>query len=96
MEAVYVYVRQDGQLPPLAQLYEGPYAVISRGEKTFKLQVGPRELVVSMDRLKPHLGSAELQAAVPATQGRPPAAPAVQAAEVEDTAGGPRFYPQEA
>ncbi len=86
MEAVYVYVRRDGQRPPLAQLYEGPYAVISRREKTFKLQVGPREQVVSLDRLKPHLGSADLQAAVPATRGRPPVAPAAQAAEVTDTA----------
>ncbi len=85
MEAVYVYVRRDGQRPPLAQLYEGPYAVISRGEKTFKLQVGPRELVVSIDRLKPHLGSAGLQVTVPAARGRPPAVPAVPAATVEDT-----------
>ncbi len=81
-----MYVRRDGQRPPLAQLYEGPYAVISRGEKTYKLQMGPREIVVSIDRLKPHLGPAELQVAVPATRGRPPAAPAGQAAGVEDTA----------
>ncbi len=67
MEAVYVYVWRDGQHPPLAQLYEGPYAVKSRGEKTFKLQVGPRELVVSIDRLKLHLGTASLQVAEPAT-----------------------------
>jgi hypothetical protein len=85
MEAVYIYVRRDGQRPPLAQLDEGPCAVISRGEKTFKLQVGPRELVVSIDRLKPHLGSASLQVVVPAARGRPPAVPAVPAAKVEDT-----------
>ncbi len=35
MEAIYIYVQRDGQRPPLAQLYEGPYAVISRGGKNF-------------------------------------------------------------
>ncbi len=72
LEAAYVYVRRDGNRPPLAQLYEGPYAVISRGAKFFKLQVGPKEVTVSIDRMKPHLGAEVLQPAVPARRGRPP------------------------
>jgi hypothetical protein len=72
LEATYVYVRQDGNRPPLAQLYEGPYAVISRGAKSFKLQVGQRESTVSIDRLKPHLGTEDVRPAVPARRGRPP------------------------
>ncbi len=49
LEATYVYVRRGGNRPPLAQLYEGPYAVISRGDKSFKLQVGLKESTVSID-----------------------------------------------
>jgi hypothetical protein len=63
----------------------GSAVVISRGEKTFKLQVGRPELVVSIDRLKPHLGAASLQVAEPAGCGRPPAVPGTPVAEVEDT-----------
>ena len=31
--------------------YAGPYAVLERGEKVFRLQVGDREEAVSVDRL---------------------------------------------
>ncbi len=72
LEATYVYVKRDGNRPPLAQLYEGPYAVISRGAKSFKLQVGRRESTVSIDRLKPHLGVEDVRPAVPARRGQPP------------------------
>jgi hypothetical protein len=46
--------------------------VIQAGEKTFHLAIGGREEVVSVDRLKPHLGLAPLLPAVPARRGRPP------------------------
>jgi hypothetical protein len=45
---------------------------MSRGAKSFKLQVGRRESTVSIDRLKPHLGVEDVQPAVPARRGRPP------------------------
>jgi transposase InsO family protein len=73
MEATYVYLRRDGNKPPLAQLYQGPYAVIKRGPKVFTLQVGRQTEVVSVDRLKPHLGRGPVEAAMPVKRGRPPA-----------------------
>ena len=67
-----VYVRRGGTLPPLAPLYAGPYAVLERGEKVFRLQVGDREEAVSVDRLKPHTGAEPVQPAAPPRRGRPP------------------------
>jgi hypothetical protein len=76
LEATYVYLRRDGHRPLLAQLYEGPYAVISMGAKLFKLQAGHRETTVSVDRLKPHLGTENVRPAAPARRGRPPSSDA--------------------
>ncbi len=59
-------------MPPFAPLYAGPYAVLERGEKVFRLQVGDREEAVSLDRLKPHTGAEPVQPAVPPKRGRPP------------------------
>jgi len=68
-----VYVRVDGSSPPLAPQYRGPYRVLSRGPKYFSLQIGDQPDTVSVDRLKPHLGSSPVQPAVPPRRGRPPA-----------------------
>jgi len=61
-------------VPPLAPPYLGPFAVLERGPKTFALQMGDRREVVSVDRLKPHLGSPPVPAQPP-RRGRPPALP---------------------
>ena len=58
----------------LSPLYAGPYKVIERGQKYFRLDVGGRSEAVSIDRLKPHLGGSPLQPAQPPRRGRPPAA----------------------
>ena len=42
---------------PMGDKYRGPYKVLERGNKAWKLQVGKRVEVVSIDCLKPHLGS---------------------------------------
>jgi len=70
--AKYVYVRRCGVIPPLSPLYTGPFAVVSRSSKVFKLQVGDRQESVSVDRLKPHLGSSPVIPAAPPARGRPP------------------------
>ncbi len=67
-----VYIRRGGALSPFAQLYAGPYSVLERGEKVFRLQVGDREEVVSVDRPKPHTGAEPVQPAAPPRRGRPP------------------------
>jgi hypothetical protein len=73
LTAAYVYVRKGGPNTPLSPLYSGPYRVLSSGPKVFKLRVGERTEVVSIDRLKPHRGAAPVQPAQPPTRGRPSA-----------------------
>jgi transposase InsO family protein len=70
-QAELVYVRRGGMAHALAPKYVGPYRVLERGLKTFTILVGEREEVVTVDRLKPHLGTRPLQPAVPPTRGRP-------------------------
>ncbi len=71
LQASHVYVSRGGALPPLAPLYVGPYEVLERVDKFFRLAVGGREETVSIDHLKPHLGVGLFSAALPAANGRP-------------------------
>ncbi|BHF82388.1 hypothetical protein SprV_0802552600 [Sparganum proliferum] len=48
----HVYLRCDRLRRPLEPPYDGPFRVISRGTKNFRIQRGTREEVVSVDRLK--------------------------------------------
>lgn len=48
-----VFVRVDAKRPPLQPRYNGPYAVLDRREKTFKIQMHSRQPWISVDRLKP-------------------------------------------
>ena len=68
--ADWVYVAKGGAQQPMADKYSGPYKVLERGNKAWKMQVGERVDLVSRDRLKPHLGSVAPRAAVPPTRGR--------------------------
>ena len=54
----FVYVRRGQAAPPLTPLYQGPYPVAFRTPKAFTIDLGGRQEVVSVDRLKPHLGLA--------------------------------------
>ncbi len=69
LQARHVYVRRGGTLPPLAPLYVGPYEVLEKADKHFRLAVGGREETVRIDRLKPHLGVGPFSAALPARGG---------------------------
>jgi hypothetical protein len=82
-QAEHVYVRVGGQLKPLAAPYAGPYLVLSKGAKTFTIQVGQWQEIVSVDRLKRHTGLGPVSPAEAASRGRPPkmsAAPSIQPA----------------
>jgi len=70
--AELVYVRKGGQLQPLAQPYNGPYKVLEKGPKYFRLDIGGKSTAVSVDRLKPHTGRAGATPAAPPRRGRPP------------------------
>lgn len=49
----HVFVRHDAPTETLYSPYDGPYEVVSRGDKTFKLKIKEKTVNVSVDRLKP-------------------------------------------
>lgn len=49
----YIFVRCDAVKKPLQPPYNGPYKVVSRNDKIFKILIDGKEKVVSIDRLKP-------------------------------------------
>ncbi|UYV66560.1 hypothetical protein LAZ67_4002083 [Cordylochernes scorpioides] len=53
----HVYLRRDLILPPLAPPYDGPYEVLFRKPKIYKLKIKKRSTWVSIDRLKPDFTS---------------------------------------
>ena len=73
-DSAYIFLRRGASGGPLQRPYEGPYRVISHGEKTFRIDRGGHEEVVSVDRLKPaHLDLDQpVQVAQPPRRGRPP------------------------
>ena len=53
MQSKFVYVRVDSHRKPLQRLYDGPFRVISTGDKIFVLDINGRQEKISVDRLKP-------------------------------------------
>ena len=98
-EALYVYVRRGAIGSAFSPPYQGPYLVAKRGDKTFTVHVGGRQEVISVDRLKPHLGTSPVCPASPPRRGRPPLAPPPSSAHLPPLAsvlgGGPVEDPQE-
>ena len=74
MTSAFVFVRQDAHHTPLQKPYVGPYKVLQAGTKTFMLDMGGKEEIISIDRFKPaHLDiDSPVQVAVPPPRGRPP------------------------
>jgi RNase H-like domain found in reverse transcriptase/Reverse transcriptase (RNA-dependent DNA polymerase)/Integrase core domain/Integrase zinc binding domain len=68
----YVYVRRGQVAGPLKPAYDGPYYVLSKEDKTFRLLMGDREESVSIDRLKPYSAENQPEVCVPPKRGRPP------------------------
>jgi hypothetical protein len=60
--ARHVLIRKDGHVPPLAFAYDGPYLVLERSLRFFKLQIGDRQERVSTLRLKPCVSPPDVQA----------------------------------
>jgi hypothetical protein len=67
----YVFIRKGGTVGPLASLYEGPFEVVKNGLKSFIVKIGDGDETVSVDRLKPYLGTDETTPAQPPKRGRP-------------------------
>ena len=89
LSSEFVFVREDSSVPPLSQLYRGPYKVVDRKEKYFKLQIGSQQDNVSVDRLKPVFSDVKVSPALPPPQGRPPRRPPPPAANLPPPAANP-------
>ncbi len=72
----FVLVRRDGAQPLLSPMYDGPYLVLERSLRFFKIQVGTRQDTVSTLRLKPCRSPPDAQPAAPPHRGRPLTVPA--------------------
>jgi hypothetical protein len=70
-KASLVYIGRGGVSKSLSPLYEGPYRVVKRSPKFFRVEIGDQVEAVSADRFKPHLGSSGVTPAVPPRCGRP-------------------------
>ena len=57
--ATFVFVRHGARRIPLTRPYDGPFRVLERGIKFFRVQAGTKEQVISVDRLKPAFGFAD-------------------------------------
>ena len=73
-----VFIRCDGHRTPLSARYDGPYRVLARDDKFFRLQLGDREDTVAIDRFKPATLERDTPPAQPRRRGRPPAQPPAQ------------------
>ena len=71
--ATHVFIRRDGHKKPLEPLYEGPFRVVQRGRRHFSIQLGDKVDSISIERLKPVLGSGDTfcSEALPKKRGRP-------------------------
>ena len=54
-----MFVKHGARRAPLTRPYDGPFRVIERGDKFFKIKVGTKEQVVTVNRLKPAFGFAD-------------------------------------
>ena len=52
-DSPFVFIRNDGHRPPLTHPYRGPFKVIERKQKAFKIKMGNRTDWESVDRVKP-------------------------------------------
>lgn len=53
MKATHVFVRHNAVRRPLQPTYDGPFAVVSRTDKVFKIATARGEKSISIDRVKP-------------------------------------------
>ena len=52
-QATHVFLRHDAVRKPLQPVYDGPFKVLTRSDKTFKIDINGKQDTVHVDRLKP-------------------------------------------
>lgn len=70
-ECTHAFVRDDKVRAPLVPPYMGPFEVIKRGPKVFKLLINQKPINITIDRLKPAFIAANLdkfQSILPTTK----------------------------
>ncbi|XP_023341697.1 uncharacterized protein LOC111711545 [Eurytemora carolleeae] len=81
LTAKFVFVPQDAVIPTLAHPYPRPYLVLERQSKYFRLQIGSKQDVVSVDCLKPVFSDAPVTPALPPPRGRPSRCPVASSSD---------------
>ncbi len=71
LTAPLIWVRRGGVIPPLQPLYDGPYAVLHRGPRSFTIRVGSWDEVIAVSRLKA-CTARDATPGSPRGRGRPP------------------------
>jgi transposase InsO family protein len=71
-KASFVYIRRGAPPSGLSPVYQKPYNFLSRGAKVFQVDIGDRQEVISVDRLKPHMWTSPVQPAETPRRGQPP------------------------
>ena len=61
----HVFLCVDAVRRPLTPPYVGPFPVLDRGPKTFRILKSGKETIVSIDRLKPAFTSAQQELSLP-------------------------------
>jgi hypothetical protein len=68
-----VYVWRGPAAGPLAPAYDGPFRVLAKSEKVFRVLMGSREEVIAVDRLKAYEAAGPpSEVAAPPPRGRRP------------------------
>ena len=85
----HVFLRVDAVRRPLTPPYIGPFLVLERGPKTFKISKAGKEVTVSIDRLKP----AFLTPVLPSRSAPVPRPPAAEVGDAQNLAPVPSNVP---
>ncbi|XP_023242776.1 uncharacterized protein LOC111640921, partial [Centruroides sculpturatus] len=68
----HVFVRHDAIRKPLQPPYDGPFQVLQRSDKTFRVNINGKEVTVTIDRLKPAFVADPTTSVPTSTEERPP------------------------
>lgn len=60
-DCTHVFVRKDHVLKPLQSSFSGPFQVVSKATKTYKVKMNGKTQTISLDRIKPAFVSTDLE-----------------------------------